>query len=188
MVSKGLNKRRRRRRRRRKIYNPLLLFVSFGVSLAGYQCPTPAHPPRACQLGTYSPGAVQQCLVCPEGYFANYTGAVECELCPGGYHCPTASVTPLICPAGQYRFVLSDAVFGIHSKSNRPLSLTVCPPPSPPPSVCPFLHPSLHPSPPPFPLSLGGSTSCLPCPLGHYSSPQTPDSCTPCPPGTLHMQ
>ena len=60
--------------------------------------------PQICRRGNYSPGRMTSCLVCPEGFFANYTGAEECEECPAGMYCPMAANRPLVCPAGRYRY------------------------------------------------------------------------------------
>ena len=95
-----------------------------GPCPAGYMCfdgdpvPDPCNPGQYCPLGEssmdcppghynpfYSQSSIEDCLVCPKGYFCNASAISKFSdwPCPTSQYCLNGTLDPLPCPAGTYR-------------------------------------------------------------------------------------
>ncbi|CAK8677709.1 unnamed protein product [Clavelina lepadiformis] len=79
----------------------------------GTECPSGSSSFTPCYSGTYQPDTGKgSCLICPEGYYCDYSeavaagldGVVTQQICPQGFYCPpgTNFSTEHPCPIGRY--------------------------------------------------------------------------------------
>ncbi|KAL7831753.1 hypothetical protein AOLI_G00293010 [Acnodon oligacanthus] len=173
-----------------------------GPCPAGYFCPRGSSAPQTCPQGSISSSEGQaSCSLCPQGYYcpANGSSAEGIE-CPTGHYCPTGTnlKSQYPCPAGT---------INPYTRMASPEDCVPCPPgffceasgQNAASGLCEAgyfcLSGAVSPTPddgvtgdwcPPGHYCPTGSSSPLPCPLGHYSNTsrntESP-ACLPCPAG-----
>ncbi|CAF97492.1 unnamed protein product [Tetraodon nigroviridis] len=137
-----------------------------------------------CPPGTYSPllglSQVEQCLICPAGFFCEEWGLFEpTGPCPAGFYCIAAAWNSQ--PFDLDNYTNANCLCPATSTGGRCQVGFYCPLGSPEPLPCPpgsFCNMSGYWCPP-------GQTvdTALPCPSGHFCS-QGSAAPEPCPPGT----
>ena len=75
-------------------------FCKIGASVA---TPTDGSTGDICPAGSFCLSGSSLPVLCPDGTFTNYAGAIECSLCPAGYYC-LSGMQPLLCPIGYFCF------------------------------------------------------------------------------------
>jgi hypothetical protein len=96
------------------IFIPVAFLIEFTNSInllcpAGYSCKSEFTEEKTflksktiCSVGTASGYGENNCLPCPEGYYADTVGLTACIQCPRGYECPTPSYIPVLCMRGTF--------------------------------------------------------------------------------------
>jgi hypothetical protein len=120
---------------------------------------------------------------CPSGFYANFSRAVACQICPVGHRCEDRANDPIPCVAGTYSssfgtcLPCADGYYSLEASS-------IC-------SMCPSGHSCQDSSLAPVPCAEGsfseaGSLACTACQKGTFSAAGS-SCCQPCPPGFVFV-
>lgn len=136
--------------------------------IPGNYCNGGCTDPQPCAAGSFYPGYGADspaCDACPDGFFSNIPGSINCTACPAGHQCLDKSATPTICPRGTYSTLYSlscsTCPAGAYNTAEGSSSCMACqagyacPSPSADPVQCPIGS-----------YSTNEATSCEPCPAG----------------------
>jgi hypothetical protein len=141
----------------------------------GFFCPIGSSSPTPCPIGSFSPyislSSSSSCLPCSPGMYCGTVGLIQpsgnCSYgfwclrsavsaspsvatvnfgpCPTGFYCPSGTLSPILCPPGNYCLLREQIISNVNISISVPIS-------------CPSGTYQDNP----------GSTSCRVCPSGYY--------------------